>query len=62
MCAKVKNGGGVENPYHNDMILPVGWLRESASGAKRADLVVVTKCPEKHSYAKLQEIQYILNN
>jgi len=47
--------------YVHDMILPVGNLRESKRGAKRADLVMVTKCPEKHSYAKLQEIQYILN-
>jgi len=47
--------------YVHDMILPAGNLRESKRGAKRADLVMVTKCPEKHSYAKLQEIQYILN-
>ena len=47
--------------YIHDMVLPAGNLRESKRGAKRADLVVVTKCPEKHSYAKLQEIEYILN-
>jgi tetraacyldisaccharide 4'-kinase len=47
--------------YIHDVVLPAGNLRESKRGAKRADLVVVTKCPEKHSYAKLQEIQYILN-
>ena len=47
--------------YVHDMVLPAGNLRESIRGAKRADLVMVTKCPEKHSYAKLQEIQYILN-
>lgn len=47
--------------YIHDMVLPAGNLRESKSGAKRADLVIVTKCPEKHSYAKLQEIQYLLN-
>ncbi|MDG1063407.1 MAG: tetraacyldisaccharide 4'-kinase [Flavobacteriaceae bacterium] len=46
-----------ENPYHNDMILPVGWLRESASGAKRADLVVVSKCAKGTSYAALQQLQ-----
>ena len=27
-------------------LLPAGNLRESRRGAKRADLVVVTKCPE----------------
>lgn len=47
--------------YIHDMVLPAGNLRESKRGANRADLVVVTKCPEKHSYAKLQEIQYILD-
>ena len=47
--------------YIHDVVLPAGNLRESKRGSKRADLVVVTKCPEKHSYAKLQEIQYILN-
>ena len=47
--------------YVHDVVLPTGNLRESKRGAKRADLVIVTKCPEKHSYSKLQEIQYILN-
>lgn len=31
--------------FANDYILPVGNLREARSGAKRADCVVVTKCP-----------------
>ncbi|MFK5981347.1 MAG: tetraacyldisaccharide 4'-kinase [Flavobacteriaceae bacterium] len=47
--------------YINDYILPTGNLRESKRGAKRADVIVVTKCPEKVSYSKLQEIQYLLN-
>ncbi|MGV6829596.1 MAG: tetraacyldisaccharide 4'-kinase [Flavobacteriales bacterium] len=46
------------NLYYNDRMLPTGNLREYASGAKRADFIVVTKCPEKVSYAKLQEIEY----
>ncbi len=33
-------------PYYNDRLLPVGMLRESKSGAKRADMVIVTKIPE----------------
>lgn len=33
-------------PFHKDFLLPMGRLRESRRGAKRADLVVVTKCPE----------------
>ena len=35
-----------QNPYFRDFILPVGWLRESRSGAKRADVIIVTKCPD----------------
>ena len=31
--------------YANDYILPAGNLRESKSGAKRAGVIVVTKCP-----------------
>ncbi|MCW2120170.1 tetraacyldisaccharide 4'-kinase [Flavobacterium sp. 7A] len=31
--------------YADDFILPMGNLRESRSGAKRAKIVVVTKCP-----------------
>ena len=31
--------------YANDFMLPTGNLRESRSGAKRADVVIVTKCP-----------------
>ena len=31
--------------YANDFILPTGNLRESRSGAERANIVVVTKCP-----------------
>lgn len=33
------------NPYYNDMLLPAGRLREYASGASRADFIVITKCP-----------------
>ena len=31
--------------YSNDFLLPTGNLRESGRGAKRADIIVVTKCP-----------------
>jgi len=30
---------------YKDMLLPAGRLRESANGVKRADMVIVTKCP-----------------
>jgi tetraacyldisaccharide 4'-kinase len=34
-----------DRPFHRDHLMPTGNLREARSGAKRADLVVVTKCP-----------------
>ncbi|WP_369997520.1 tetraacyldisaccharide 4'-kinase [Winogradskyella sp.] len=33
------------NLYYKDIVLPTGNLREPRSGAKRADIIVVTKCP-----------------
>lgn len=35
-----------DRPFYQDFVLPSGHLRESRSGAKRADVIVVTKCPE----------------
>ncbi len=32
-------------PFYNDTVLPSGRLRESRYGAKRADMVFMTKCP-----------------
>lgn len=34
-----------QNPFFKDKVLPLGTLRESADGAGRADLIIVTKCP-----------------
>ena len=36
-------------PFYKDEILPIGNLRENISSAKRADLIVVTKCPDNLS-------------
>ncbi len=44
--------------FYKDFVLPTGNLRESKAGANRADVIVVTKCPEKVSYARMQEIQF----
>lgn len=43
--------------FLDDYIVPMGSLREARSGADRADIIVVTKCPEHLAYAKQQEIQ-----
>ena len=37
------------SPFSTDHLLPMGRLRESRAGAKRADVVVVTKCPNELS-------------
>ncbi|WP_411767887.1 tetraacyldisaccharide 4'-kinase [Winogradskyella sp. A3E31] len=47
---KVKAGLNIlltayNNLYTSDFVLPTGNLREPRSGAKRADIIVVTKCP-----------------
>ena len=36
-----------QNPFFTDFLLPMGRLRESRTGAKRADVVICTKCPEE---------------
>jgi tetraacyldisaccharide 4'-kinase len=34
----------LSNPFYKDFILPAGRLRENRNGAKRSDVMVVTKC------------------
>ncbi len=36
-----------KRPFFKDFLLPSGNLREWPSGKKRADIIVVTKCPEE---------------
>ncbi|OIV43108.1 tetraacyldisaccharide 4'-kinase [Flavobacterium johnsoniae] len=43
--------------YADDFMLPTGNLRESRSGADRANIVVVTKCPKHLSEEKQAEIR-----
>lgn len=48
---KVKAGFNIllttyAKPYFSDIVLPTGDLREPRSGANRANIIVVTKCPE----------------
>jgi tetraacyldisaccharide 4'-kinase len=44
-------------PFFDDMIMPLGRLRERRSGAKRADVIVVTKCPEDITEASMEAIR-----
>lgn len=43
--------------FYNDLVLPAGNLRECKSGVKRADVVVVTKCPKDLSEAEMHQIK-----
>lgn len=46
--------------FTNDYLLPIGRLRENRSGAKRADIIVVTKCNKQITpYDKKQIINKI---
>ncbi len=58
---KVKAGFNVlltsySDLYVDDIMLPTGNLREPISGAKRTDVIVVTKCPKDLSEDKKREI------
>jgi len=46
--------------YSDDLMLPTGNLRESRSGAKRANVVIVTKCPANLSLEEQNKIEAIL--
>lgn len=48
--------------FYNDYVLPSGTLRESRKGAKRADVVVVTKCPVKLGKAEQEIIKQRIKN
>lgn len=45
-------------PFYEDYLLPAGRLRESRDGAARADVVVVTKCPEELSDETMIDIEH----
>lgn len=47
--------------YADDFMLPTGNLRESRSGASRANIVIVTKCPKDLSTQKQEEVYAKLN-
>jgi tetraacyldisaccharide 4'-kinase len=44
-------------PYYADRVLPWGRLRESANGAQRADVIIVTKCPKHLSPTEAEWIR-----
>jgi tetraacyldisaccharide 4'-kinase len=48
-------------PFYNDYVLPYGSLRESRNAYLRADVIVVSKCPESLSVAAAAEIRAKIN-
>ena len=46
--------------FYEDTLLPAGRLRESKSGAKRADAVIISKCPENLAENEKQKIILII--
>lgn len=46
--------------YSNDFVLPAGNLREPRHGSARADVVIVSKCPEDITLVEQQEIEVAL--
>ena len=49
------------NLYSQDTVLPAGHLREWKSGSKRANIIVVTKCPEDMKPIDMRLYQTRLN-
>lgn len=47
--------------YTDDILLPTGNLREPRQGARRADIIVVTKCPENLSESDKEKIRRKIN-
>jgi tetraacyldisaccharide 4'-kinase len=43
--------------YSDDWMLPTGNLRESRAGARRADVIIVTKCPSDLTAERQKEIK-----
>ena len=41
-------------PFFEDYVLPSGRLRESRQGASRADIIVVTKCPDAPDFDRYE--------
>jgi tetraacyldisaccharide 4'-kinase len=44
-----------KRPYFKDFVLPMGTLRDHPGEAKRADIIIFTKCPEHLSEAQMKE-------
>jgi tetraacyldisaccharide 4'-kinase len=50
-----------DTPFYRDKVLPQGSLRESAVGYKRANFIIVTKCPKQLPIQEKQAIVAAIN-
>lgn len=48
-------------PYFNDYILPFGRLREFKSAAKRAEIIIISKCPENLIKSEIEHFKSKIN-
>ena len=48
-------------PFFEDYLLPAGDLRESRGGAERADIIIVTKCPDSIPEERYKQIRSKIN-
>jgi len=44
-------------PFYTDYVIPAGLLRESRKNAKRADIIVVTKCPDALDAGEMNNVR-----
>jgi len=50
-----------DEPFYDDYLLPMGRLREPREAYKRADVIIVTKCPEDMDEATQNEVLEKIN-
>lgn len=48
------------NPFYTDYVMPSGYLREARRGSERADVIVVTKCPEHIHEEKMMKMEHAI--
>jgi tetraacyldisaccharide 4'-kinase len=46
----------INKPFYNDLMLPMGELREFRKGKNRADIIIISKCPLNLSLERKNEI------
>lgn len=44
-------------PFYKDHVMPAGRLREPRSGARRADIVIMSKCPPDMTTAEMEQVR-----